>query len=152
MLQSVRNLFFRPHNNLSVSDRLVAHAARERDNAGYNLADYQLSVGESRETFHVSVLASLTKQVRDLAIVHKLLVARKENGSSALEPDQRKFLREHLYLLGPLERRTQVQLQLRGAHGDQSPGSNAQQPPAPKASVPVGPSHQATVATFSGDI
>ena len=106
MLQAIRNYFCRPHDNLSVSDKLVSHAERERNNAEYNLADYMIGVREHREIFDSKVLESLREQFRDLKTVHELLQARKDLGASALEPDDRKFLREHLHLLRPVERRT----------------------------------------------
>jgi hypothetical protein len=140
MLQAIRNYFCRPHDNLSVSDKLVLYAERERNNAEYNLADYILGVREHREIFHSEVLQSLQGQFRDLKIFHKLLQARKELGSSALEPDDRRFLREHLHLLRPVERRTSREPGPRPPRQDETAGPDGQRTTEePRLKVPVPP-------------
>jgi len=140
MLQAIRNYFCRPHENLSVSAKLVSHAERERNNAEYTLADYTLCVQEHREIYSPGVLESLRGQFRDLTIVHELLQARRELGSSALEPDERRFLREHLHLLRPVERRTRREPQPRSPRQDETTGPDGQITTGePRLKVPVPP-------------
>lgn len=126
MLQSIRNLFCRPHDNLSVSPKLVSYAAWARDNAAYNLIDYELCVGELREDFRMEVLVPLQKKLQDLETIHRLILARKSLGSSALQPDERKFLREHLHLLRFTERRTLREPGPRLHTQDETTGPDAQ--------------------------
>jgi len=140
MLQAIRNYFCRPHENLSVSDKLVSHAERERNNAAYTLTDYSLGVAEQREIFDADVLTSLQGQFRALATIHKLLLARKNLGAGPLEPDDRKFLREHLHLLRPVERRTRREPRPRQHRQDETTGPEGQRTTEePRLKVPVQP-------------
>lgn len=150
MLQAIRNYFCRPHDNLSVSDKLVSYAERERNNAEYTLTDYALCVTEQREIFHAEVLTSLQRQFRNLATIHKLLLARKNLGAGALEPDDRQFLREHLHLLRPVDRRTRREPGPRPPRRDETTGPEVQRPrEEPQLRVPIPPfSHHHIIGRY----